>query len=784
MKSGVPPSFGTRLKTLREAAGFTQEELATIAGLSVHAVSALERGERRRPHVDTVRALSAALDLTGDSREALVGSARAAAPKAGVGLRDVSVPLPLTTLLGRDGDMQTLRQWLADPNVRLVTLTGPGGAGKTRLALELARETAADGASRVLFVALAATRSTASVAAALAEALSVLDATPLDLPRRVRAACDGTPTMLVLDNFEQVLDAAPLIADLLASVTALRVLVTSRAPLCVRGEREYAVGPLALAADVDAASPADLARAPAIRLFIERVRDVQPGFRLTAANGPVITAICRRLDSLPLALELAAPWLKVLTADDLLRRLTHDVLLASVGPRDLPERQQTINATVAWSYQLLGPSEQRVFRRLGALPGRFSIEAAAAVLAGRTGSMASGEALGAVAGLIDRSLVLRAETSIAARPLYEMLETVRAYAALELSAAGERDEAMEGVARHCLREASLAVEGMAGPAQIHWLDRVRDELDCYRGALAWLIERARAAEASAIASGLMAFWLMRGHLSEGLQWYEQTLQLPSISPADESRALLGAAVMSYARGELEHAEALATRAIAIARRADDHAVVLIADNLLGHVDHAVGRLESARDRFTRTIEVFRQLAIPWGTGNALGGMAGVALTIGDVDRAERLLVEATAALQRAGPWFLTPIMNLRAIAAVRRGSPDEAIALVRENLTRIRELQDTFAFVYALVALAAAAALKGDDMWAARILGAGDAVTDRTGAAVVDKSVREIREHTAQQVRARLGLDRWGRANAAGRVTSIDSLIKDIDGVLAVRARA
>jgi predicted ATPase/DNA-binding XRE family transcriptional regulator len=784
MKSGVPPSFGTQLKTLREAAGFTQEELATIAGLSVHAVSALERGERRRPHVDTVRALSAALDLTGEAREALVGSARAAAPRAGVGLRDVSVPLPLTTLLGRDGEMRTLRQWLADPGVRLVTLTGPGGAGKTRLALELAREKAADGVSRVLFVALAATRSTASVAAAVAEALSVLDATPLDLPRRVRAACDGTPTMLVLDNFEQVLDATPLIADLLASVTALRVLVTSRAPLRVGGEREYAVGPLELTADVDAASPADLARTPAIRLFIERVRDVQPGFRLTSANGSVITAICRRLDSLPLALELAAPWLKVLTADDLLRRLTRDVLLSSVGPRDLPERQQTINATVAWSYQLLGPGEQRVFRRLGALPGRFSIDAAAVVLGSRTGSMASGEALGAVAGLIDRSLVLRADTSIAARPLYQMLETVRAYAALELGAAGERDEVMEAVARYCLREASLAVEGMAGPAQIEWLDRVHDELDCYRGALAWLIERARAAEASAIASGLMAFWLMRGHLSEGLQWYQQTLQLPSLSPADESRALLGAAVMSYSRGELERAEALATRAVAVARRADDHAVVLIADNLLGHVDHAVGRLESARDRFTRTIEMFRQLAISWGTGNALGGMAGVVLTTGDVDRAERLLVEATAALQHTGPWFLTPVMNLRAIAAVRRGSPDEAIALVRENLTRIRELQDAFAFVYALVALAAAAALKGDDMWAARILGAGDAVTDRTGAAVVDTSVQEIREQTAQQVRARLGLDRWGRANAAGRVTSIDSLIKDIDAVLAIRRRA
>jgi transcriptional regulator with XRE-family HTH domain len=325
MKNGAPRSFGAQLRALREAAGFTQEELATIAGLSVHGVSALERGERRRPHVETVRALSAALDLTGPSRDALLASGRAA-PKPAVGqLRDVSLPLPLTVLLGRDADVQTLRHWLADPAARLITLTGPGGAGKTRLALELARAHAAEGSSRVLFVGLAAVRNSAFVAPAIAEALGVLDATALNLPLRTRAACDGTPTLLVLDNFEQVLDAAPLVADLLTSVSALRVLATSRAPLHVRGEREYPVGPLALDLHVASTSPADLAGSPAVRLFVERVRDVQPAFRLTSANGPTVTEICHRLDALPLALELAARWIKVLSAEDLLRRLSHNV---------------------------------------------------------------------------------------------------------------------------------------------------------------------------------------------------------------------------------------------------------------------------------------------------------------------------------------------------------------------------------------------------------------------------------------------------------------------------
>jgi transcriptional regulator with XRE-family HTH domain len=287
-----------QLKALREAAGFTQAELATIAGLSVHGVSALERGQRRRPHVDTVRALSAALDLNGATRDALIASARAPAHNAAVDeLSDVSLPLALTILLGCDADVQTLRLWLADPTARLITLTGPGGVGKTRLALELARAIAAEGSTRVVFVPLAAIRNPSFVASAIAEALGLSDVTALDLSRRARVACADQPTLLVLDNFEQGSDAAPLVADLLTSVVPLRLLVTSRAPLHVRGEREYAVGPLALEVGSDAVSPADLARSPAVRLFVERVRDVRPDFRLTPANGPTVTAIYRRLDS-------------------------------------------------------------------------------------------------------------------------------------------------------------------------------------------------------------------------------------------------------------------------------------------------------------------------------------------------------------------------------------------------------------------------------------------------------------------------------------------------------
>jgi len=781
MKVVDPRSFGARLKALRDAAGFTQEELATIAALSVHAVSALERGERRRPHIETLRALAAALDLTGAARDAFFGSARSTAQATAVDeLTRVSLPVPLTVLLGRDADVQTLRQWLADPDARLITLIGPGGIGKTRLALELARAIADEGATRVVFVPLAAVRDPAIVGSAIAEAFGLVDVTARDLPRRVRVACQNHSTLVVLDNFEHVMDAAPPVADLLASVASLRVLATSRAPLRVRGERQYAVGPLELEAGSDGMSPPDLARAPAVRLFVERVRDVQPSFRLTSANGPTVTAICRRLDALPLALELAARWIKVLTVEDLLLRLTRDVLLSTAGPRDLPERHQTMNETVAWSYQLLNPDEQRAFRRFGALPGRFSIHAAAAVLVDRDASTArSDDVLSAVANLIDKSLLLRFETSVAARPRYEMLETVRAYAALELTASGERDDVLEALARYCTAEASLAAQGLVGPAQAEWLDRVRDDLENFRAALRWLIERGSPAEASGIVWGLKYFWLIRGYAAEGLQWCQEILDLPSLPPAAELRALEGAVVLWYTQGELERARTGLKRVLQLAHAAGDMEAVVRAEDLTARVEHAGGNLKAAHDGFIRAVEGFRSLAIPWGAGNALSGMASAALATGDASQAERLLDEAMPLLRQAGPWFLTWALYLRAIVAVQRGNADEAIGLVREGLTFIRDLQDRYAFAYTLVPLVAAAVLKGNDAWAARILGARAAVSDRTGATIVLKLVHDLQVQSEREVRARLGPDRWATAYAAGRRTSFDALLKDIDHVLA-----
>ncbi len=780
MKSGHPGSFATQLKALREAAGFTQEELATIAGLSVHAVSALERGERRRPHVETVRALSAALDLTGPAREALLGSARSAAHHAAVDeLSRPTLPVPLTPLLGREADVDVLRGWLDDPAIRLITLVGPGGVGKTRLAVEVARAVAAEDATRVVFLGLAAIQDPAFVAPAMAEAFGLSDVTAVDLPRRIQSACTE-PTLLVLDNCEHVLEALPLISDLLAAAKSMRVVATSRAPLRLRGEREYAVGPLALDVVDGAHAPADLARVPAVRLFVERVRDVRPEFRLTAANGQTVRAICRRLDALPLALELAAPWIKVLTVEDLARRLERDVLLSAAGPRDLPERQQTMNATVAWSYQLLDEHERRAFRRLGALPGRFSFDAVGEVLAeGRHTGTSAPDLLDLVASLIDKSLILRAEGALTTRPLFRMLETVRAYAALELAAAGEHDEAFEGLSRYCTMQGARAEQGLIGATQAEWLDRMRDDLENHRAALRWLIERGRTTEACDIAWGLVMFWLIRGHAAEGLRWYAQILDTPSLPPTVESKALIGAGLMQYSQGQLEAARAGIARALSVTHALGDENLIAHTHTMMGHIEHGSGNVETARVHFARATDTFKRLSLAWAAGSALSGWGGVELASGNVAEAERRLDEATTVLRDSGPWFLTPVRCFRAVLAVHRGRADETIALMRESLVHIRELKDKYAFVYALVPLAAAAMLKGDAAWTARILGARAAVSERTGARVVVTVIRDIGERAEQASRNQLGPERWAAAYTAGRTASIDSLLKDIDAHLA-----
>src|SRR5262249_29972286 len=283
-----------------------------------------------------------------------------------------------------------------------------------------------------------------------------------------------------------------------------------------------------------------------------------------------------------------------------------------------------------------------------------------------------------------------------ARPRYQMLETVRAYAALELGASGERDAALEGLARHCLRDAAFAAGGLVGHAQTEWLNRGRGRLENYSGALAWLIERGRADEAANIAWQLLFFCVIRGHVAEGLRWYEQILQLPSLSASAECRALAGSSAMWFTLGAFEHARPAMMQALARARECGDAEIAAYADLLLGHIEYGVGQLGAAGDHFDSSLREYRAVSVPWGIATAVMGMAAVSLAIGDTGEAERLLDEANIVVRDVGPWFSSLAAYLRAILALRRGNPDDAIACVRGSLARIRELHDNFAFVYAL----------------------------------------------------------------------------------------
>ncbi len=532
-------TFGTLLREFRDRAGQTQEELAERAGLSVDAIGLLERGERMRPQRFTVERLASALPLSPDERAQFEAAARQRQSNQSDHVSTV-LPVPTTPLIGRAGDIAAVEQMLARPAARLVTLTGPGGSGKTRLAIEVAARQAERFDDGVAFVPLSAIREPELLLPALALALAGGERSGQSSLQSLTSRLRRQRRLVVLDNFEQLLSVATIVADLLAACPNVVALVTSRAPLHLSGEQQYPVPPLALPESIERASFETVAASPAVELFVQRARSIVPGFALTPANARTVASICQRLDGLPLAIELSAAWTKILPPNVLLSKLERALPLLESGSRDLPERHRTMRDAISRSYDLLSSPSQILLRRLSVFIDGCTLESVEYV-AGELGdadqSTQTTSHLAALAELIDASL-LQTTTNWDGGgefddPRYSMLETVREYASELLTLSGEAAAVRDRHRNYFLSLVERAQAQLVGPEEIIWATRLEQEQPNLRAALRWSLDEREADTAVRFAAVLWRVWAIHGHLSEGREWLEEILALARTMPADD-----------------------------------------------------------------------------------------------------------------------------------------------------------------------------------------------------------------------------------------------------------
>jgi len=574
------------------------------------------------------------------------------------------LPAAPTPLVGRDREVAAVAGLLREASVRLLTLTGPGGVGKTRLALAVAAEVADAFPDGVRFVALAPVADPGLVVPAIAQALGVRDAGPEPLADRLAAYLRGKRLLLVLDNFEHLIAAGPLVADLLARCPGLAVLATSRERLRLGGEREVAVPPLPLP-DRGAPSAAAVGENPAVRLFVARVQDVDPGFALGDEHAAAVAEICRRLDGLPLAIELAAARTKILPPAALLARLEPRLPLLVGGNREAPARQQTLRAAIAWSHDLLSPNEQRLFRRLAVFAGGFTLEAAEAVAtaAGDPGI----DVLDGVASLVDKNL-LRREGRSGTEPRFWMLETIREFA-LEHLAAGEAKETRAALAARCLAVAEEAACHLLGPEQESWLDLLQRENDNLRAALAWALAEAPET-ALRLGAALWIFWIKRAYPSEGQAWLEEALARGTDVPAaSRIEVLLGAGALTANQGDFPRAIALLEEGLALCHQLGAGPSAARTLTLLGNVAFYRGEYREAASLLEEALSLFADRQDePWAAMAATH--LGAALTgLGDAASGVALYEQGLVRQRAAGDrWLAAAAVDAMAHVLAERGT--------------------------------------------------------------------------------------------------------------------
>ncbi|MBI3975020.1 MAG: tetratricopeptide repeat protein [Armatimonadetes bacterium] len=716
-----------------------------------------------------------------------------------------NLPAPLTPLIGRQQEIAAVRDRLRRKNVRMLTLTGPPGVGKTRLALEVARRLLANFPDGVVFVDLALVRDLEGVVFEIARALKIRDSLDWPLLARLKEYFRHKALLLVLDNFEQVLPAAPDVAGLLAACPRLKVLATSRAALRISAEHEFPVPPLAHP-DPDRLPPPDaLAAYPAVALFVDRARSARPRFALTLQNARAVAEICQRLDGLPLALELAATRIRVLPPQEILKHLQQRLGLLTSGPIDLPARQRTLSGAIGWSYDLLSPGERMLFRHLGVFASGCSIEAADAVckVEGHPHHL-----LDALTSLIDKSL-LRQELRPDGEPRFAMLETIREYAQERLAASGESDAVQRRHAAYFLALADRAEPELQGPDQSAWLARLEADHDNFRAALSWCLgEDGEGETGLRLAAILVPFWEIRGYWNEGRRWLEAVLRNASgASSAAKVKALNGAGMLAFQQGDFARAAALAEESLSLGRALGDRRGTVTALNILGFHACATGDYGRAEALGSESLTMCREVADPLGIADALHILGLVARDRGDPAQATASLEESLR-LSRALDAKWRVAINLTDLGLVMRdrGQHAQAAALIEEGLQQFRalghrhgtataqshlatvawyrrqydraaalfsdslilrrELGDVRGIAVCLVGLAAVASATRQDEKAARLFGAGEGLRESIGVSLplfirgdYERLVGTTRRHLADAFQAL-----W----AEGRTMTVD----------------
>ena len=661
-----------------------------------------------------------------------------------------NLPAETTTFVGREDEIATVSRRLLDPAVRLVTLVGPGGVGKTRLALRIGQAMLPEFEDGVFFVPLAALTDHTLTLPTIAQVLNLhtpSDESPLDT---LREHLRDKHLLLLLDNFDHLIGAAPQVAELLAASSQLKILITSREAPRLRGNQEIAIAPLGVPDPARLPPLEHLQEYASIQLFVERAREIEPDFELTSDNAASVAAICYRLDGLPLAIELAAARIRLFPPDALLARLDRRLQLLTSGPRDLPARQQTLRSAIDWSYDLLEPQEQALFRRLTVFQGSFTLDAAEAVCGG-TGPDGDMDVLLGIDSLVSKSLLRRRQAAASgADPRFGMLQTLREYGQEHLEQHNEAGETRRRHAHFYLSLAERAEPELMGREQGKWVRILAQDHDNLRAALAWSFETHDDEVGLRLAGALWPFWEMRGYFIEGQNWLDQALALDG-EPQWRAKVLSGAGTFAWSRGHYAQAISLHTEALELHRQTGDRSGTAFALNNLGVQALSQGNYERARALFEESLEIYREQRDGYGIADVVNNLGVVAQYQGYLRSAEELYRETLQIGRRLGDdhRVADALYNLGEIAYYQL-EYERAWDLYHESLILRRETGSGWGAALCLAALAGIAAALGAYRRAARLAGAAQSLLEETGYSL-DTTEQGRFDKTMAAVRAELG---------------------------------